>query len=116
MSHWLSGLPREDTVASLVAGFKVFGYDLCETGDYEHGFEKVCIYAKEGIPQHVARQLPSGEWTSKLGRGLDITHILASLEGDLYGSPVAFMKRPSSTSSPNPVWVPPLQTSTGTDP
>src|SRR5205823_4640672 len=73
-SHWLSGVPREDTVASLIAGLMLFGYEPCETGDCESGVEKVCVYAKEADPQHVARQLPSGEWTSKLGRGLDITH------------------------------------------
>ncbi len=107
-SHWLPGVPREDTVASLVAGFRLFGYESCETGDHEPGVEKVCVYAKEGVPQHVARQLPSGEWTSKLGPGLDLTHTLAGLAGQLYGSPVAFMKRPSSTSVVPPEWVTPL--------
>jgi hypothetical protein len=109
-SHWLPGVPREDTVASLVTGFRLFGYESCETGDHEPGVEKVCVYAKEVSPQHVARQLPSGEWTSKLGRGLDITHTLAGLAGPLYGSPVAFMKRPSCTSIAVPEWVPPLST------
>jgi hypothetical protein len=109
-SHWLDGVPREDTVATLVAGFTLFGYKSCELGDHEPGIEKVCVYAKGGTPQHVARQLPSGEWTSKLGRGLDITHTLAALAGPLYGSPVIFMKRSSSTAFAAPEWLPPLGT------
>jgi hypothetical protein len=107
-SHWLAGVPRADTVASLVAGLQLFGYEVCETGEHEPGVEKVCVYAKEGNPHHVARQLPSGEWTSKLGRGLDITHTLASLTGELYGSPVAFLRRAFSRSVAGPAWVPPL--------
>src|SRR5712691_10479415 len=47
-SHWLPGVPREDTVASLVAGFMLFGYESCESEDPEPGVEKVCVYAKEG--------------------------------------------------------------------
>ena|ERR1700722_4806555 len=109
-SHWLPGVPREDSVANVVAGFKLFGYEACESGDHEPGVEKVCVYAKAGSPQHVARQLPSGQWTSKLGRGLDITHALSSLAGQSYGNPVAFMKRLSSTPFAAPEWIPPLNT------
>src|SRR5436309_204838 len=71
-SHWLADIPREDTIESLVAGFRLFGYEPCEAGDLEPGIEKVCVYAIEDVPQHVARQLPSSEWTSKLGRDIDI--------------------------------------------
>jgi len=107
-SHWLTGVPREDTVASIVAGLRQFGYEPCETGDFEAGIEKVCVYAINGNPQHVARQLPSGEWTSKLGRGVDITHPLAALESNSFGKPVAFLKRPSgSMPPPLPEWLPP---------
>jgi hypothetical protein len=109
-SHWLLEVPREDTAATLIAGFRLFGYETCETGDHEPGVEKVCVYEKDGSPRHVARQLPSGEWTSKLGRGLDITHTLAGLAGQLFGSPVAFLRRPTSKSVLAPEWVPPLNT------
>jgi hypothetical protein len=107
-SHWLSGVPRDGTIAGLLAGLRLFGYEPCEMGDPEPGVEKVCVYAREGSPEHVARQLPSGEWTSKLGRGLDITHTLTALAGAMYGSPVAFMKRPHSASFEAPEWLPPL--------
>jgi hypothetical protein len=58
------------------------------------------------------RQLPSGEWTSKLGRDVDITHTLAGLKGDSYGKPVVFLGRPSTGAKPYPVlgWLPPTTT------
>jgi hypothetical protein len=107
-SHWLAGVPRDDTVESVVVGLGLFGYQVCETGDCEAGFEKVCVYALEDDPRHVSRQLPSGEWTSKLGRGVVITHVLAGLEGDCYGRPVMVMKRSrSGPAHPSPPWEPP---------
>ncbi|MCY7407984.1 MAG: hypothetical protein LH631_11575, partial [Alkalinema sp. CAN_BIN05] len=49
-------------------------------------------------PQHVARQLPNGLWTSKLGRLEDIEHELDGLSGDLYGTVQKFMKSVHSKS------------------
>jgi hypothetical protein len=62
-------------------------YQVCSDGGLEPGVEKVAIYVDDfGIPQHVARQLPDGTWTSKLGKGEDIGHVSPeSLAGDLYG-------------------------------
>jgi len=46
------------------------------------------------VPQHIARQLPGGNWTSKLRKGEDIQHdSLNGLEGDLYGKVAIFMMR-----------------------
>jgi len=37
--------------------------------------EKVAIYVNnDGTPSHAARQLPSGDWVSKLGPNVDIEH------------------------------------------
>ena len=53
-----------------------------------------------GAPTHVARQLPSGAWTSKLGDWEDIEHqTLASLEerpgaAPAYGKVARILKRP----------------------
>jgi len=68
----------------------------CESGDLEQGFEKLVIYAGTGmVPTHMARQLSSGTWTSKLGRDVDIEHDTPlEVEGALYGSVVKFLKRP----------------------
>lgn len=43
----------------------------------------------------MARQLPSGAWTSKLGGLEDIEHeALDAINCDSYGEPVQFLKRP----------------------
>ncbi len=62
----------------------------------EPGIEKVAIFADEsGCPKHMARQLPSGKWTSKLGHDEDIEHSdLAVLEGGDYGRVVSILARP----------------------
>jgi hypothetical protein len=62
----------------------------------ELGFEKLAIFADENSePTHVARQLPSGAWSSKLGAGEDIEHSsLTALEGSVYGRVVQFLRRP----------------------
>ncbi len=60
-SWWLADLPREGGLECLVAGLRLFGYERCASGDLESGFEKVCIYAIGTAPQHLSRQLPSGE-------------------------------------------------------
>ena len=75
-------------------------YKVCETGQSEPGVEKIAIYVDDNdVPQHVARQLPDGNWTSKLGKGEDIQHdSLDGLEGDLYGKVAIFMmRRPPSS-------------------
>lgn len=70
-------------------------YKVCESGSLESGIEKIAIYVDDsGIPQHVARQLQDGTWTSKLGKEEDIQHnLLEALEGDLYGKVTVFMMR-----------------------
>lgn len=55
--------------------------------ELDDGYEKVALYVDNaGIPTHMARQLPNGEWTSKLGQLEDISHNdLDALEGTQYG-------------------------------
>lgn len=99
---WPSEVPKEETVESFVQAYAVLGYEVCESGnrDLESGFQKVALYVDEdGVPTHAARQLPSGEWTSKLGRSEDITHqtleALESGENNMlgYGSAALILKR-----------------------
>lgn len=69
---------------------------MCRNGDVEPNIEKLAIYATiDGKPQHAARQLPNGRWTSKLGRLEDIEHDLEGLDGNLYGVVHTFMARTS---------------------
>lgn len=76
-----------------------FGYSVCPDGQLEPGYEKICIYTSPpGVFKHVARQLPTGWWTSKLGRGEDIEHQSPELlEGDRYGHVTIYLKRPVPT-------------------
>ena len=78
-----------------MAAFATLGYKPCPGDDLEVGVEKVALYVHpNGKPKHMARQLPKGRWTSKLGRDIDIEHGLEDLTGDLYGQVVQILKRP----------------------
>ena len=92
--------PREETVAGFLRAFGELGYSACDNGDLEPGQEKLAIYADDAnVPTHMARQLPSGEWTSKLGELEDIRHLtLDQLTGSDYGQVVQFLKRKRATS------------------
>jgi hypothetical protein len=80
-----------------------FGYTPCEGVDLEAGVEKVALYATaDGRPTHMARQLPDGHWTSKLGEQVDIEHELHALAGELYGSVVRLLHRPRPSSDAPP--------------
>lgn len=95
--YWPSGAPRENTLSAWMAALAGLGFVECDTPSLEEGLEKVAIYVDEqNVPQHVALQLPSGYWTSKLGRDLDIEHqTLGGLEGASYGRALRFMMRRS---------------------
>lgn len=94
--YWPPGIPRVRTLEAFRAVFAGLGYAPCDIAAPEPGFEKVALYANElGLPTHAARQLSGGRWTSKLGRAEDIEHALHDLEGDLYGTVVLLMKRPT---------------------
>ena len=100
-AHWPDGVPREPTVAAFVAAFETLGYEPCADGAAELGFEKVAIYTLNGKPTHAARQLPSGSWTSKLGKWVDIEHATAESVAtfpkcSVYGTPTQYMRRPKS--------------------
>lgn len=95
-NYWPEVVPRVLSCANLAAALATLGYAQCETADLEPDFEKLAVYADEyGVPTHVARQLPSGSWTSKLGTAEDIEHDRpASLEGTVYGLVVRYLRRP----------------------
>ncbi len=87
--------PREETVSGFIRAFSHLGYAVCDTSDLEPGYEKLAIYADDtDMPTHMARQLPSGHWTSKLGELEDIQHLtLDQLTGSDYGRVVQFLRR-----------------------
>lgn len=94
--YWPPGVSRDDNLASWMGAFEVHGFRVCESGDIETGFEKIAIYTDDHrFPNHVARQLRDGTWTSKLGPDEDIEHPnLDGLDGNIYGRTEVFMRRP----------------------
>jgi hypothetical protein len=101
-AYWPPSIPRVETLEAFYGAFATLGYVERTREDLEAGFEKVALFADEqGIPTHASRQLPSGLWTSKLGAAEDIEHNLRDLEGDIYGTVVAVLKRPL-LASPSP--------------
>jgi hypothetical protein len=112
---------REYTVRCYTEAFESLGYQKCICSLKKRSFEKVAIYhdplgCVEAIdnfgmwhpevlpktPTHAAKQLPSGEWNSKLGGWEEIKHkTLSCLNGtDItgkrisYGKPIQILKRP----------------------
>lgn len=84
-------------IGALVRAFASLGYEECDDGSQEVGFEKVALYGSTLFYTHAARQLPNGKWTSKLGRSEDIEHDSADdVAGGLYGEVVQFMRRNST--------------------
>ena len=97
-AHWPTGAPQACSLDAFEAAYSTLGYERCDNGDPEEGCEKVAIFASDaGEPTHAARQLPSGRWTSKLGKAEDIEHNLLDVEGDIYGTAARFMRRERSS-------------------
>lgn len=86
-------------IATLEHAFVSLGYMACEDGTLEAGYEKVALYGSSWFYTHAARQLPSGLWTSKLGKAEDIEHDSPDdVAGGIYGEVVLFMKRSAATT------------------
>ena len=97
---WPERAAKEHIVAAAIEALATAGYEPCRNGDLEDGVEKVAIYGIGERFAHVARQLPSGRWTSKLGKAWDIEHELGALAGSAnaggavqYGEVAAFLRR-----------------------
>jgi hypothetical protein len=99
--YWPEQAPREATVRAFLTAYATQGWIDCELdASIETGFEKLALYvdANQAV-QHAARQLPNGEWTSKLGKYKDIQHTspaaleTSSLGETQYGTVARYMKR-----------------------
>jgi hypothetical protein len=78
----------------LEQAFAALGYVACEDENIEPGFGKIALYEASSYYTHVARQLPNGHWTSKLGRSEDVEHESPNdIAGGVYGAVVRFMKK-----------------------
>lgn len=96
-SHYWPLLVRDTSIDTFVALFEILSYEKCSGAEVEPGVEKIALYRDpvDGDFSHVAKQLPDGRWSSKLGCFEDIAHeALNDLENP-YGSPVVMMRRPN---------------------
>ena len=99
--YWPPNARREDTLEGWIDAFVQLGFQRAALGDVRADASVVAIYADpEGLPTHVARRMPGGSWSSKLGEYEDITHELSALEGEFYGSVAVFLSRRSESASP----------------
>ena len=96
--YWPEDLPSVDTTENFIRAFQKRGYQPCDDGSFEAGYEKVVVYVgTDGRVKHMARQLGEDTWTSKLGQAWDIEHRTPQgVEGETYGHAVQYLKRPVS--------------------
>jgi hypothetical protein len=83
------------TIENYVKVFQIMGFTQCQDAALAPGFEKVAIYqSADGEFTHVARQLSSGLWRSKMGPYQDIEHQTpGALSDNAYGVPSVFLHR-----------------------
>ena len=98
---WPAGIDRNETIEGFVAAFRVLGYEPCFSEALESGYEKVAIFAVSNRVKHMARQLSSGDWTSKLGDWWDIRHeTVDEISAPHYGRRQQVLKRILRTGPP----------------
>jgi len=100
IGFWPQGVPREETIQAFFLAYETIGYQSCFSGALQEGIEKIAVYGirnPDGMvtPTHASVQLPSGEWSSKLGDFEDISHTSPdAVFGPLYGDMVYYLSRP----------------------
>lgn len=96
--YWPEVTEEDVTLESFIEAFGTRGYTTCADGNLEQDFEKIVIYLNEKKePTHAAKQLEDGKWSSKIGENEDICHTTPDvLNGELYGKPFQYMKRPKT--------------------
>ena len=96
--YWPDGAVQGESLDALKSCFEAIGYEVCDTGELQHGYAKVALYRGDGGGwTHAARQMDSGEWTSKLGQNIDIRHPTPGcLRGPMYGAVALFMRKPEA--------------------
>jgi len=98
--YWPDAVPVPQGAEDLdcyLALFRHWGFEDCDSPDLEDGFLKIAIFAVGQEFEHVAKQLPSGNWSSKGGVLYDFRHRDLDALGDCRAmrraEPVCYMKR-----------------------
>ncbi len=91
--EWSPNLPRKNNLVVFLQFFQEHGFESCDDGELEMGFQKIALFAIDKKTTHAARQLPNGFWTSKIGGWVDVQHTLRAMEGGMYGDVAMFLKR-----------------------
>ncbi len=102
-SYWPESAPREQTKEAFFQAFRTRRYELCDfNGDVEPEYDKIVLFVDDDDnPWHAAKQLPSGIWTSKLGRAWDIEHdLIQGVECNDYGRARYMMSRQTLSDKP----------------
>lgn len=82
------------TLKAFIQFFIYNRFELTDDPTLEPGWERTALYAKDEIPTHAVRQLPNGNWTSKMGEDEDIEITdPAHLEGADYGKVALYFRR-----------------------
>jgi hypothetical protein len=73
---WPPHLVHDGSVQAAIALFEYLGFRCTSIDDlgFEDGVSRIAIYGDSRGYTHVARQIGSGKWTSKLGTLQDIEH------------------------------------------
>ena len=95
---WPTNVPRTVTIEAFDRMLRQIGFSPCVRHTIEKGLQKVALYARAGVPTHVAKQLPKGKWSSKLGQHEDIEHTIEALDGPKYGSVCQVYARPQRSN------------------
>ena len=94
INYWPPWATLDNRTESLEEVFAGLGYEQCNDGIPEEGYQKVALYEIQSEFQHVAVQMPNGRWRSKMGQGPVIEHRNPeSLSGGMYGDATAYMRR-----------------------
>ena len=91
---WLDTIEFDNNLSTMQSLFKHFGFEPIDKPNLNNGLEKVALFSDDGIYcTHVARQLSTKIWTSKLGISHDVTHTLMALEKGIYGDVVMILQK-----------------------
>jgi hypothetical protein len=91
---WLDTSEFDNSLSTMQSFFHYFGFKPIDKPNFKNKIEKIALFSDDGIYcTHVAKQLSTKIWTSKLGVSHDVTHTLAALEEGIYGNVVMILQK-----------------------